>query len=148
MAVWHPKGMMQSAFRDGGRRLLPDGGPDPTDTYDVLAARRPATDRQPERVLMLAVVEDGLEAFRRHAFARDPKGREAFTEARDWLWATDRHWPFAFLNLCDTLDLDAEAIRAALTAWLASQRASARRARRAPTPDSGTATSRTAATAG
>jgi hypothetical protein len=63
-----------------------------------------------EQRLMLAVLEDGLNILlkptrleRRAAMLR--------AETEQWLLSDDTTWPFAFLNVCHALDLDAGGIR-------------------------------------
>jgi hypothetical protein len=61
----------------------------------------------PERRLMLAILEDAM-LIARSAAARSTRlARE--TEA--WSNDDDRTWLFAFRNVCDALDLDADAVR-------------------------------------
>ena len=37
-----------------------------------------------------------------------------YADARNWIKSNDRKWPYSFLNLCDVLNLAADAIRAEL----------------------------------
>jgi hypothetical protein len=60
---------------------------------------------QPEKRLMLAVLEDAVGLY-----TRVPQAPE--TEA--WVQADDRSWPYSFVNLCDALGLDRTAVRGAL----------------------------------
>lgn len=64
-------------------------------------------DGQPERLLMLAVLLDAVGIVRRPSNGR----RRLFDEARDWLLSDDMLWPFSFVNICDTLDLDPGRLR-------------------------------------
>jgi hypothetical protein len=76
---------------------------------------------QPEKRLMLAVLEDGVASYQRHALSETPGGRAEFYEAVRWLRRNDEHWPFSFLNVCRTLDLDPSAIRRGLSSWRVRQ---------------------------
>ncbi len=61
---------------------------------------------QPEKRLMLAVLEDAVVAYLRGpAFAPD---------TTEWFASDDTSWPYSFANLCDSLNLDREAVRSAL----------------------------------
>lgn len=61
---------------------------------------------QPEKRLMLAVLEDAVTLYLRGpAFAPD---------AADWFASDDTSWPYSFANLCDSLGLDRDAVRSAL----------------------------------
>lgn len=70
-----------------------------------------------ERLLMIAVLEDAVHCFQKHARATDSRGRQLFIEAREWIMATDRRWFFSFENVCDTLGLDPDYVREGLVAW-------------------------------
>jgi hypothetical protein len=59
----------------------------------------------PERRLMVAVLEDAVVA-----------ATKGFTDALDWFDADEEAWLFSFLGICDVLELDPEAVRAAVVA--------------------------------
>jgi len=67
-----------------------------------------------ERKLLLAVLQDAVESFRR--YRKDPtrRGRRLFREAHEWFWSTDRQWLCSFESICDHLHLDANYIRRGL----------------------------------
>jgi len=69
-----------------------------------------------ERLLMFAVLEDGITSYLNHARARNRRGREAFAEAQAWVSSTDRRRLFAFETICDVLGIDAGSLRKALDA--------------------------------
>src|SRR5262249_42595060 len=68
----------------------------------------------PERLLMLAVLENAVTCYRRYARARDSRARRWFEEARDWLASGDRSSLFSFETICDALDLHPSYVRRAL----------------------------------
>jgi len=70
-----------------------------------------------ERRLMIAVLEDAVDVYRKQAGARDPRGQELFRDAEEWIEDPDRTWLFSFQNICDVLDIDAEYLRRGLHAW-------------------------------
>ena len=72
---------------------------------------------QPERRLMLAVLEDAVLAYQRFASATTRAGARAFLEAQSWIENDDVMWPVAYRNVCDALGLDADALRGGLRAW-------------------------------
>jgi hypothetical protein len=74
-----------------------------------------------EKALMLAVLEDGIRCFQEHL--RNPRSnpRLLSQEAEAWIRAVDYDWPFSFNNVCETLGIDAEALRAALLKWKAAR---------------------------
>jgi hypothetical protein len=54
--------------------------------------------------------------------ATDPKARQLFLDAEEWIAADDRTWFFAFENVCDALDLDPDYVRGGLFKWRAAER--------------------------
>ncbi len=70
-----------------------------------------------ERKLMLAVLQDAVECYQKYALARDPRGRQLFDDATEWIDSTERDWPFSYENICDVLGLNSEYIRRGLSRW-------------------------------
>jgi hypothetical protein len=67
-----------------------------------------------ERRLMLAVLEDAVDSYRKHAAACDPREQACFLEAKEWFLSDDRSWLFAFENICDVLEMNADYLRSGL----------------------------------
>jgi hypothetical protein len=65
----------------------------------------------PERQLALAVVQEALHDLARFRFAHRRRGQRLYWQAYTWVADDDRQWPFSFVNLCEVLGLDVEAIR-------------------------------------
>src|SRR5262245_35243121 len=76
-----------------------------------------------ERRLMIAILEDAVDVYRKQAAARDARNQQLFCEAEDWFADADRGWLYSFENICDVLDLDADYIRRGLHAWKVSAKA-------------------------
>src|SRR5437879_2986841 len=72
-----------------------------------------------ERRLMIAILEDAVDVYRKQAGARDARGQQLFLEAEEWFDDTDRTRLYAFENICDVLDLEADYLRRGLRAWKA-----------------------------
>ena len=70
---------------------------------------------QPEKRLMLAVLEDAVATFLRHPRRGDARERRAVREVEEWFDATDSVWPFTFIRVCEALGLNAQYVRAGLT---------------------------------
>jgi len=70
-----------------------------------------------ERRLMIAVLEDAVDVYRKQAGAKDARGQVLFREAEEWLEDRDRTWLFSFENICDVLDIDSSYVRRGLHAW-------------------------------
>jgi hypothetical protein len=70
------------------------------------------TTTEPERRLMLAVLDHAIEELGQRTF--DPRGRRRFAETADWFAADTLDHPFSFASICLTLGLDASYLRARL----------------------------------
>jgi hypothetical protein len=76
---------------------------------------------EPEKKLMLAVLEDAIACFQKYVFARDGKGRMLFREAEEWIQEKSGDWLFSFANICETLGFDPAYLREGLTRWQKSR---------------------------
>src|SRR4051794_19763966 len=65
----------------------------------------------PEKTLMLAVLEDAVDCLQKYASARNPKTRQLFQEAEEWILEQDSEWLFSFDQVCSTLGWNSEYIR-------------------------------------
>jgi hypothetical protein len=70
--------------------------------------------REPENRLMLAVLEEALVTFQRGLNSPVPERRKRFCEVDRWVCDRDSDWPFSFENICQTLRIDPDYIRAGL----------------------------------
>ncbi len=86
----------------------------PSQFFDRVRRR---SEHDGERRLMIAVLEDAVDVYRKQAGARDPRGQQLFQEAEEWIEDRDRAWLFSFQNICDVLDLDADYLRRGLHLW-------------------------------
>ena len=80
-----------------------------------------------ERRLMLAVLEDAVDSYRKYALARDPREQACFLEAREWFLSEDHSWLFAFENVCDVLEMNPDYLRSGLDKWRRALTAAAMR---------------------
>lgn len=72
---------------------------------------------EPEKMLMLAVLEDAVYCMQKNLRATSRKGQRLMRETEDWLHEEDSDWLFSFNNVCDALGLDAPYLRQGLTRW-------------------------------
>jgi hypothetical protein len=72
---------------------------------------------EPETSLMLAVLEDAVACFQKYALARDERGLELFHEAEEWILQKDAEWLFSFDNICESLGMNPDYVRAGLVRW-------------------------------
>lgn len=69
---------------------------------------------QSEGRLMLAILQDAVDCYQRHALARNPRHRAEFEEAKQWISSTDSDWVFSFENICNVLGIDPDYVRSGL----------------------------------
>lgn len=86
----------------------------PSQYFDRLHRR---SERTGEHRLMLAILEDAVDVYRKQAAAQDAHRRSLFTEAESWIESEDRTWIYSFLNICDVLSIDAGYLRRGLRVW-------------------------------
>ncbi len=72
---------------------------------------------EPEKVLMLAVLEDAVACFQKYVLARDEHGRELFRDAEAWVMQEDAAWLFSFDNICESLGINPAYLRRGLVRW-------------------------------
>jgi hypothetical protein len=102
-------------------RLAGPFEPDTLLPIQFFGALRRKTQIDGERRLMIAVLEDAVHCYMKHARATDPRTRQLFSDAEEWIMASDRSWFFSFENVCDTLDLNPDYVREGLLKWKATQ---------------------------
>src|ERR1700752_5060173 len=71
---------------------------------------------EPEKKLMLAILEDGIACFQKYLFARDGKGKTFFREAETWLLEKSDA-VFSFDSVCEILAFDPDYLRRGLAEW-------------------------------
>jgi len=83
---------------------------------------------EPEKKLMLAVLDDAVWTYRKYLFTH----RILFTEVVDWFFKEDSDRLFSFQNICDVLELSPERIRQGLLRCKENEPEESRDARLAP----------------
>lgn len=86
----------------------------PSQYFDRVARR---ADHGGEFRLMLAILEDAVDVYRKLAGATDARRRALFDEAEAWIESEDASWLFSYENICATLGIDADYLRSGLRAW-------------------------------
>ena len=99
--------------RLGGGLFTPDSLL-PSQYFDRVAH---GSEHTGERRLMIAILEDAVDMYRKHAGAGDRRRQQLFLEAEEWIEGTDRMWVFSFENICDMLGFDAGQLRHGIRAW-------------------------------
>jgi hypothetical protein len=79
---------------------------------------------QPEKRLMLAVLEDAVGVFQKYVNVsiKNRRGHRMFVEAEEWFASNDTSWPYAFVNVCQALGLEPGYVRGGLWRWREGQR--------------------------
>ena len=72
---------------------------------------------EPEKRLMLAVMEDAIACFQKYLLARDGRGRALFLEAEEWIVEEGSDWLFSFENICEVLGFNPQYVRQGLLRW-------------------------------
>lgn len=67
-----------------------------------------------ERQLALAVLWQAVLDLRKFRYARRRRQQRFYMEAYGWVASDARDWPYACANLCDSLGISVEALRARL----------------------------------
>lgn len=96
--------------------------PDTLLTEDYAANFRRKIPLEPERILLLAILEDGIRCYQENLLVSGGKKRALFEEARDWLFSDDDTWFCSFVSVCTVLNLDPDYIRRGLRQWEARVR--------------------------
>ena len=80
---------------------------------------------EPEKALILAVLEDAINCFQDNVLAESGKAKKLFDEAEEWVFDEGGEWIFSFRNVCEHLGFNPEYVRRGLLRWkekkLASQ---------------------------
>jgi hypothetical protein len=90
---------------------------------DVLLAEqyienfRRKTPLEPEKALLLAVLEDGVRCFQDNVLPRNKKKQILFEEAEAWLFGDESNEIFSFASICALLGFDPGYIRRGLRQW-------------------------------
>jgi hypothetical protein len=71
----------------------------------------------PERSLMLAVLQDAIFCFQANLTATSTKKRMLFLEAEQWILEQDKVYVFSFENICEMLGVGATYLRKGLMRW-------------------------------
>ncbi|MBI3756805.1 MAG: hypothetical protein HY267_02400 [Deltaproteobacteria bacterium] len=77
--------------------------------------------KTPEGRLLWAILENGIEQYKRNVAAAGRRGRRLFHEAEKWIMRDDPAWLCSFMNICHVLGLDPDYLRAGLRRWREAQ---------------------------
>ncbi|MBI4529782.1 MAG: hypothetical protein HY695_38780 [Deltaproteobacteria bacterium] len=72
---------------------------------------------EPEKKLMLAILEDAVACLQKYCLASDKRRRGLFRETEEWLMEENNDSIFSFENICETLGFSPQYIRQGLLRW-------------------------------
>ncbi|MGZ8522317.1 MAG: hypothetical protein ACXWX7_19470 [Candidatus Binatia bacterium] len=105
-----------AAFR-GDEKLASLFQPDTLLSAQYFDTLRRKTRLEPEKRLMLALLEDAILNFQDNRFAHNSKHRRLFEEAEQWITTPGGDWMFSFDNVCEALGFNPEYVRRGLLRW-------------------------------
>jgi hypothetical protein len=84
---------------------------------------------EPEKRLLLAILEDAINSYQDNVTATESKARKLFNDTEEWITQTDDDWVFSFTTVCEILGLNPEYVRRGLLRW--KEKSLAKQAQRA-----------------
>ena len=72
---------------------------------------------EPEKRLMLAILEDAINCYQDNLLAKRGRAGRLFTEAEELILEKGSNWIFSFKNICETLGFNPEYVRQGLLRW-------------------------------
>ena len=94
--------------------------PDVLAPNQIDAVLRSAHMPDPERRLMMAMLEDAVSCLSKDPRRSPRQQKKSFDEAHSWVNANDNDgWVFSFINVCEALGLDPSYLRRGLNQWTA-----------------------------
>lgn len=78
---------------------------------------RSKTELEPEKRLMLAVLEDAVHCFQDNVSPQSGTKKKGFEEAEEWFLKEGDDWVFSFENICEVLGFNPEYVRQGLLRW-------------------------------
>ncbi len=91
--------------------------PDELAAHEYLKTFERVRPLQPERRLMLAVLEDAIMCFQRHLHAKGGKEQKLHEDAVSWIFDRSDNQVFSFENICGVCGLDPDYLRMGLLNW-------------------------------
>ena len=73
---------------------------------------------EPEKRLMLAMLEDAIDSIQKNVLASDVRRSRLFQDAEEWILDVNGDWVFSFENVCETLGLSPAYVRQGVLRWM------------------------------
>ena len=94
--------------------LFDADGVDADQYTDTIQRKTPL---EPEKHLLLAILEDALACYRKNIFARTAKKQAAYRDAEEWIFAADDERFLGFESVCSILGIEPSYLRRGLREW-------------------------------
>jgi hypothetical protein len=91
--------------------------PDALVADQYLESFRRGASFEPEKELMLAVLEDAVKTLQDHRTASGGPKKRLFEETEEWFFSDDAGWVFSFVSVCSALGLDPDYLRKGISRW-------------------------------
>ena len=72
---------------------------------------------EPEKRLMLAILDDAINCYQDNLFSQRGKNKRLFDEAEEWIVTAGGEWIFSFDHVCESLGFNPEYVRRGLLQW-------------------------------
>ncbi len=82
-----------------------------------LATHQRRFHQEPEKILMLALLEDAIVCFQDNLGATCKRKKALFEDVEKWILTEDGSYIFSFENICDVLGFDASYLRNGMIRW-------------------------------
>jgi len=109
--------MNDSSVQDVDGRLTMLFQPDELAAHQYQKTFERVRTLQPERRLILAVLEDAIMCFQRYLHAKGGKEKKLHQDAVAWIFDQNDMSAFSFENICDVCGLDPDYLRTGLLNW-------------------------------
>jgi hypothetical protein len=63
------------------------------------------------------VLEDAVGTFQKYALSHDRTAQKLLAEVEEWFGSDDVEWPYSFVNVCHSLNLEVDFLRQGLQRW-------------------------------
>lgn len=90
---------------------------DPLDSLEFYDTMKRSVHLEPEKRLMLALLDDAIKCFQKHFGAKKGRGKRRFHEVEQWFWDDKREDTFSFEHVCAVLNLSPGYLRRMLIQW-------------------------------
>jgi len=91
--------------------------PDTLVSAQYFQSFRRKTCLEPEKRLILAMLEDAVSCFQVYVTARSGRGKRLFNETEEWIMTKHGDWIFSFASVCEILGFNPEYVRQGLRRW-------------------------------